>query len=148
MFSRIFNILAPASGLLLAGCQQQSLSPGDAANAMDAAAATRSPVQQVKDWVEGGSDPRARIYCGRGSDGPVAQDCRMEIVADGKGRTLILSRPDGGFRRVRIGADGKLATADGAVEARVAATDKAIGVVVGEERYSVPKAALRAAAPR
>lgn len=148
MSTLTFKPAALAGALALAGCQQQSLSQSDAANAMDAAAAARSPVQEVKDWIEGAGDPRERIYCGLGADAPVAQDCRMEIVTDAKGRTLVLSRPEGGFRRVRVAADGKLSAADGAVEARIAGTERAIGVVFGGERYSVPKAALGAAAPK
>ncbi len=149
MSTPTFNATAMAGALLLAGCQQQpSLSQSDAANAMNAAAATRSPVQEVRDWIEGGGDTRERIYCGLGADASVTQDCRMELVTDAKGRTLILSRPDGSFRRVRIAADGKLSTADGALEARVALTDHAIGIVFGDERYSLSKAALGAAAPK
>jgi len=72
----------------------------------------------------------------------------MEAVEDGEGRILILSRPDGGFRRVRIAADGRLGAADGSLEARVAGTDRAIGIVFGEERYSVPATALAAAGAR
>jgi hypothetical protein len=127
--------------LLLAGCGGSP--QGEAVG--NAAAASTSPIEAVKSWVIGVADKRERIYCAIGEAAPLAQDCRIETVEDIESRILILSRPDGGFRRVRVGEGGALVAADGAVEARTARHGTAIAVLFGEERYAVPVTALGAA---
>lgn len=126
--------------LLLAGCGGGS--PQAEGNS---AAPSKSPIEAVKSWVSGVADKRERIYCAIGEAAPLAQDCRIETVEDIESRILILSRPDGGFRRVRVGEGGALVAADGAVEARTARHGTAIAVLFGEERYAVPVTALGAA---
>lgn len=134
---------ALALALLLAACR--SASPADEpANA----ATSASPVEAVRQWVAGIGDERARIPCALGAGAPFAPDCRIEIVEDARGRLLILSRPDGAFRRVRIGADGTPGAADGAAEPRTARSGDTIGIAFGDERYAVPVAALGGAPPR
>jgi hypothetical protein len=135
MYTLIFRGTALASALMLAGCQRAP-SGTEANNA--ATAPIRSQVRDIREWVEGGNDPRARIYCAFAAHAPIAQDCRMEIVQQGTDRILVLSRSNGAFRRLRLGSDGAIGAADGAVEPHVAGTDRAIGIVFGIERYSVP----------
>jgi hypothetical protein len=133
--------LAGALLLLLAGCGGSP--PGEGTG--NVAAPAQSPIEAVKSWVDGVADKRPRIFCAVGAAAPLAQDCRIETVEDLQSRILILSRPDGGFRRVRVSADGALVAADGAVGARTARHGSAIAVLFGEERYAVPITALGSA---
>jgi hypothetical protein len=98
---------------------------------------------------EGASESAERdmqpIYCALGA-GRAAPDCRMEIVEDAQSRVLILSMPDGALRRLRVGEDGALSTADGTLDARTARVGAFVGVVLGDERYAVPTSALRGTA--
>ncbi|MBB5986360.1 hypothetical protein [Sphingobium lignivorans] len=126
-----------AAALLLGGCGQAG--PGDDA---DPAAPPVSPAEAMKRWVDGATDGRTRIPCAMGRDAPLAEDCRIETVEDAQGRVFILSRPDGGFRRVRLDADGTLAAADGAIEPRTARSGSAVAILFGEERYALPVSAL------
>ena len=132
--------VALAGALLLAACQQTSRDADAGNNALP----TQSAVHEVKDWIAGREDDRREtIACRYGADAALARDCRIEMVDDAQGRTLILSRPDGRFRRVRLGADGTLAAADGAVEARITSTAGAINVSFGDELYAVPLSAVQ-----
>ena len=83
--------------------------------------------------------PAERVACAVG-DVAYADVCTIERVAGG---TLVTMRhPDGGFRRLRLSADGRdFAAADGAAPAEVIArTDRAIEVAVGDARYRLPTA--------
>jgi len=135
-------MVALAGASLLAACGQSPF--GEQAG--NSAAPAKSPVETVKAWVEGVSDDRPRVYCAVGQAALLAQDCRLETVEDAESRVLILYRPDGGFRRLRVGPDGGLQAADGAVDARVARNGGVVGVLFGDERYAVPVSALRSAA--
>jgi hypothetical protein len=138
MSSRTSRIIALAGMALLAACGQ---------GASDEAT-SRSPVSAMRDWVEGVTDERPRILCAIGAGVALAPDCRLEAQADGEGRFWLLSRPDGGFRRLRQGKDGRLSVADGAIEARIARSGEMLGVIVGEERYAVPLNALNESGKR
>lgn len=142
MSSPTSKVAGLASALLLAACSQAPSEEG----AANAAAPAKSPVEALKTWVDGVSDERARIFCAIGEAATLAQDCRIETVEDAESRILILSRPDGGFRRLRVGKDGALISADGAVEPRTARNGSVIGVLFGDERYAVPVVALGSAA--
>ncbi len=122
-----------AGAMLLAACQKAPTSE----EATDAPKAV-SPVEAVKGWVAGMSDERPRIYCAIGAAAALAQDCRVEVIEDARGRMLLLSRPDGGFRRIRLAADNGMSAADGAAEPKFARSGNIAGILFENERYAVP----------
>jgi hypothetical protein len=138
MSSRTSRIIALVGMALLAACGK---------GASDEAT-PRSPVSAVREWFEDVNDSRPRILCAIGAGAALAPDCHLEAQADGEGRFWLLSRPDGGFRRLRQGKDGHLSAADGAIEARIARSGQVLGVIVGEERYAVPLNALNESGKR
>jgi len=142
MFSRTSKTVGLAGALLLAACGKAPPQGGVA----NASAPADSPVEAIKTWVEGVQDERPRIFCSIGEGASLAQDCRIETIEDAASRVLILSRPDGGFRRLRIARDGALVAADGAVEPRTARHGSVIAVLFGDEHYAVPVSALGATA--
>lgn len=142
MSSPISRIAGLVGALLVGACGQ---APTDEPVG-NRAAPPQSAIQVVKDWVKGVKDERARIFCSVGEGASLAEDCRIETVEDARSRVLILSLPDGGFRRLRVGADGTLGAADGVVEPRTARNGNVIGVVFGDEHYAVPVSALGTAA--
>jgi hypothetical protein len=117
--------------LLLAAC-------GPASDGGDPRDLVQRTGARITGWFAGEADDRPRVHCASAADRPLAADCRLERLADADGMLLILSRPDGGFRRLRMAADGALSAADGAIEARSVRTASAIGVAIGAERYAVP----------
>lgn len=120
--------------MLLVSCQKAPTGEG--------AAKAVSPIEAVKGWFAGASDERPRVYCAIGPDAALALDCRLEVVGDAVGRMLILSKPDGGFRRVRVGPDGAMSAADGAAEPRTVRSGNIAGVAIENERYAIPLSAL------
>ena len=78
-------------------------------------------------------DVKGRIPCRLGEARAFTPVCTAER-AD---RVLTLRGPDGGFRRIRLSADGRgITTADGAEPARVRRTaDGALEVAVADDRY-------------
>jgi len=135
MCSRISDRCAAAGAfLLLAACS--------GAPPADEAGEAASPVQAVKNWITGMDDGRDTIPCAMREEDVLAKDCRIEMVADARGRVLILSTPTGGFRRFRVGTDGTLSAADGAADARAVSDAVHMLVAVGSERYAVPLNAL------
>ena len=73
------------------------------------------------------------IDCATG-DAPHARDCTVERA----GEVLILRKPDGGFRRLRVSADG-IEAADGAEPARVAALeDGRTEIAIGRDVFLLP----------
>jgi anaerobic selenocysteine-containing dehydrogenase len=140
MSSRTFNKAALAAALLLAACGEQ---PPAAEGAANRAAPEPSTVEALKNWAKGTpDDPRPLIFCAVGEGVKAARDCRIEVVREKEGRTLILSLPDGGFRRVRVSRDGQVSAADGAVEPRTGGNATTIGIIFGDERYAVPVSLL------
>lgn len=79
---------------------------------------------------------KGRIPCRLGGAGAFEPVCTVER-AD---RVLTLRGPDGGFRRIRVSADGRgVTTVDGAEPARVTRTaDGALEVAVADDRYRLP----------
>lgn len=113
------------------------------------ASAAASAVQELKDWVKGVKpvkDDRPRIHCAIEAGAAMTQDCRLELVKDAVGPVLILSRPDGGFHRLRLGVDGAMSAADGAVDPRLARDGDIVGVAFETERYAVPLSLLKPSA--
>ncbi len=102
-----------ACGLLLAACGQAPSSDVDA----------------------------ARIDCVTG-DAPLSRDCTIERTGTEEGAILTLRKPDGGFRRLLLTADG-IEAADGAESAQVAELeDGRIEIAIGDDRFLLPPEAL------
>lgn len=97
--------------------------------------------EQVRDAAEAG-----RVPCALGGADVFRLDCTMERVAGADGETLVLGRPNVGYRRFRVTTDGRgVIAADGAEQAQVAIVeDGVIEVAVGGDRYRLP-ATTRAA---
>ncbi|MEA3001700.1 MAG: hypothetical protein QOH81_488 [Sphingomonadales bacterium] len=69
--------------------------------------------------------------------------CTLERTAAPGGAILTIRSPTGSFRRLRV-TGGRVAAADGAEPARILAEDaRRVEVVVGGDRYSLPRQALR-----
>ncbi len=131
--------------MLLAACK---VVPSD--DQTGQASATASAIQDLKNWVKGVKpikDERPKIHCAMEAGSAMTQDCRLEVVKDAAGPVLILSRPDGGFRRLRLGADGAMSVADGAVDPKFARSGDIVGVSFESERYAVPLALLKPSTP-
>ncbi len=79
------------------------------------------------------------IPCAKGNAALVA-DCTIEQAAGPDGIVLTIRHPGGGFRRLRVTADGRgVVAADGAEQARVTVPGAGnIDVALGTERYRLP----------
>lgn len=77
-----------------------------------------------------------------GSDGFV-RSCRAVRTPRGEGSQLTLFSPDGGFRRVRVSADGAaIVAADGAEPARIVrVTGGEVEIAIANDRYRLPASA-------
>ncbi len=86
------------------------------------------------------------IPCANG-DAALAANCTIEQAAGPDGIVLTIRHPGGGFRRLRVTADGRgVVAADGAEQARVTVPGAgSIDVALGTERYRLP-ATVRAGA--
>jgi glucose/arabinose dehydrogenase len=86
------------------------------------------------------------IPCAKG-DAALAANCTIEQAAGPDGIVLTIRHPGGGFRRLRVTADGRgVVAADGAEQARVTVPGAGnIDVALGTERYRLP-ATVRAGA--
>jgi len=86
------------------------------------------------------------IPCAKG-DAALAADCTIEQAAGPDGIVLTIRHPGGGFRRLRVTADGRgVVAADGAEQAHVTVPAAgSIDVALGTERYRLP-ATVRAGA--
>ncbi|KQM70706.1 hypothetical protein ASE72_15110 [Sphingomonas sp. Leaf20] len=86
------------------------------------------------------------IPCAKG-DAALAADCTIEQASGPDGIVLTIRHPGGGFRRLRVTADGRgVVAADGAEQARVTVPGAGnIDVALGTERYRLP-ATVRAGA--
>lgn len=80
------------------------------------------------------------IACALEGAADFRRDCTVERRVDEQGPVLTLRAPDGGFRRLRIVADGRgLVAADGALPAQVTVVgEHEIEVAVGSDRYRLP----------
>ncbi|HEX8640561.1 MAG TPA: hypothetical protein VF704_05330 [Allosphingosinicella sp.] len=87
------------------------------------------------------SDPHdGRIECRIGSARDFERFCRIESAASTAGPVLVVRKPDGGFRRLRITGDGRgVVAADGAEEAQVTIiADDRIEVAIGGDTFRLP----------
>jgi hypothetical protein len=114
-----------AASLLLAACS----------NEPDNAVLAEVEADQVRDAAAAG-----RIPCALAGADAFRLNCTMERVAGADGETLVLGRPDAGYRRFRITSDGRgVIAADGADVASVTLIDDGqIEVTVATDRYRLP----------
>lgn len=122
----IFERVLPVLGLaLLAACGSEP----------DNAVLADVEAEQVREAAEAG-----RVRCALGGADVFRLDCTMERIAGAEGETLVLGRPDAGYRRFRVMTDGRgVVAADGAEPARVTIVeDGVIEVAVGTDRYRLP----------
>jgi len=128
------GLAAPCALLLLSGCGGAASDGG--------VGATASPVEAVKRWIAGAGDTRDTLPCAMQAGKPLDRQCRIETWSDAQGRVLMVSGPDGGFRRFRVARDGTVSAADGADAVRAAQDATYILLGIDGERYAVPRAAL------
>ena len=85
-------------------------------------------------------EPDRRIDCQPAAAREIAHACTAEVTATADGRILTLRKADGGFRRLRITADGRgVAAADGAEPAHVTPVGaNLIEVEIGGDRFRLP----------
>lgn len=78
------------------------------------------------------------VECALGPGIGFAKDCTIERSRDGETYRMIVRHPDGGFRRLEVGADNTIVSSDGADVAQVALNGAVAEVTVGEDRYRIP----------
>lgn len=93
----------------------------------------------------GGGAPAAAadaetIACRIGPSGSFERVCTAEPADSGAGPTIIVRRPDGGFRRLRVADDGRgVVAADGAEPAEVTIVGAGtIEVEIGGDAFRLP----------
>ncbi len=83
-------------------------------------------------------EPAEYVGCSVGN-AALANACTIERVATADGALLTIRHPDGGFRRLRVFADGRVAAADGALPVQVVSrSDSGTEVAIGDARYRLP----------
>jgi hypothetical protein len=83
-------------------------------------------------------EPDNRIDCAPAGAAAFARVCSVEVEASAGGRILTLREAGGGFRRLRVTADG-VAAADGAEPARATRlADGRLEVAIGGDRFRLP----------
>lgn len=87
-----------------------------------------------------GDPDDGRIECRIGNAREFERFCTLERAGSGSERTLTIRKPDGGFRRLVVTADGRgVAAADGAEPARVTIIgDDRIEVDIGGDSFRLP----------
>ena len=130
MYTRIFKAALLALPLAACGSPDQSANTALIANV---------EAQQQADAEDDG-----RVLCARG-DGQLQRTCTVEQVRDADGLVLTLRHPDGGFRRLRVTADGRgVIAADGAEPVKVTIVGPGdIEVAVGGDHYRLPATVKR-----
>jgi len=88
----------------------------------------------------------ALISCALGGSDRFTRSCRAARTARtarGERSQLVLSDPDGGFRRVTVSADGAgVVAADGAEPARIVRISGGeVEIAIAEDRYRLPASA-------
>jgi hypothetical protein len=86
-----------------------------------------------------------RVECRLAGDGQFERFCTIERNEGPDGATLLLRKPDGGFRRLRVATDGRgVVAADGAEPARVTILrDDRIEVAIGGDAFRLPATVRR-----
>ena len=81
-----------------------------------------------------------RIDCRIGNATQFERFCTIEVGEGDAGRTLVVRKPDGGFRRLRVTGDGRgVVAADGAEPAQVTIiADDRIEVAIGGDTFRLP----------
>ena len=81
-----------------------------------------------------------RIECRIANSPQFDRFCTIEYGDSDAGRTLVVRKPDGGFRRLLVARDGRgVVAADGAEPARVTIiADDRIEVAIGEDTFRLP----------
>jgi len=86
----------------------------------------------------GAAAPGDRIDCSVAVAADYERSCTIEAADGADGRLLIVRKPDGGFRRLIVTADGVVA-ADGAEQATATIlSDGRIEVEIGGDRFRLP----------
>jgi len=118
------RVAVPCAALLLAACGSAG-PPAVVANGAEA--------------PEPGT-PDNRIDCQPEGQAGFARACSVEISDGGEGRILTIRKADGGFRRLRVTADGSgVAAADGAERTDVVILPGGgIEVEIGGDRFRLP----------
>jgi hypothetical protein len=82
-----------------------------------------------------------KVECALAGATQFTPDCTMERAQDGAQKFVTLRHPDGGFRRLEIGVEGRgIIAADGADQAVVTPGEGVVEVTVGPDRYRLPVA--------
>ena len=86
------------------------------------------------------AEDAARIDCRIGGSTQFERFCTLEIGSSDAGRTLLVRKPDGGFRRFLVTTDGRgVVAADGAEPAQVTIiADDRIEVAIGGDAFRLP----------
>lgn len=87
------------------------------------------------------ADPHdGRIECRIGEAQEFERFCSIETAESDAGPTLVVRKPDGGFRRLRVTGDGRgVVAADGAEQAQVTIiADDRIEVSIGGDTFRLP----------
>ena len=81
-----------------------------------------------------------RIECRIGNAVQFERLCTVEQVERGGARTLVVRKPDGGFRRLRVTGDGRgVVAADGAEPAEVTIiAGNRIEIAIGGDSFRLP----------
>lgn len=83
------------------------------------------------------ADPQALAIPCAPDRGPPATCGVTREMRDGI-TLLTVTEPAGGFRRLAVGPDGAVRTADGAIAARATVAGDRVEVTVEDDRYSLP----------
>ncbi len=101
-----------------------------------------SKLAEVEEKAAKAADEDGRVLCAL--DGATAFDrsCTMDRVSGQNGEEIVLSRSDGGFRRLRLLPNGGgVAVADGAQQAQQQIVDDGVlEVSIDQDRYRLPAA--------
>lgn len=107
-------------------------------------AADTTVLASVEAQQQADAEDDGRVLCARGQ-AELQRTCTVEQVRDAGGLVLTIRHPDGGFRRLRVTADGRgVIAADGAEAAKVTVIGPGdIEVAVGGDRYRLPATVKR-----
>ncbi len=101
-----------------------------------------SKVAEAEQKAAQAAEEDGRILCALDGTTKFERSCRMDRVAGQEGEVLVLSRPDGGFRRFRVMTDGTgVQPADGAEPAKLSLVDKGVlQIGIANDLYRLPAA--------